>query len=390
MKNFFNVLKVFLLVSVSMIAFASCTNNEGEDIKSYSVNVSITLPEGVELSDISDLEVVGVGSSVSDFTVDMDGALSKDVTLVAGSYKFTVTGKVTETTFVVGTANVDVYGEDVVANVILVSQTQSSLIIKSIHHASVAGYYITDCAVEILNNSDEVQYLDQLMLAANTACNQTSANAWQANGYENLYSTGQAPVLAFPGSGQDYPLEPGASVWVVNTGIDHGDADNVRPDQSNADFELYNPEASGGDTDIASVTNMEIIFANNSGTKGWGFGVNGGAWMLARCPEGVTPSEYAADAANSMTTPGTTSESLYLIFNTVNILDAVFVVPSSNTTPYCYFLTQDDAAPATAATSWSGLGLRRKTEVVDGATKYVDTNNSANDFETDVDLFNLF
>ncbi len=351
---------------------------------SYTAKVSLTLPEGVELADISDLKVVGEGIAVDEFEVDLKGELSADVDLVAGVYKFSVSGKITETTFVVGTAEAEVFADDVEIKIVLTKQTKSSLIIKTIYQAS-AGYYISDCGVEIVNNSDETQYLDQLILAANNACDNKSANPWQANGFEDLYSAGQAPVLAFPGSGKDYPLEAGESVWVVNTAIAHVKEGFTLPDQSGAAFEIFNTEAGGGDTDTAGVPNMEIIFANNIGMKGWGFGVGSGAYMLARCPEGVTPTAYAADAANLMTTPGTTSTDDYLVINSVNILDAVHAVSADNLTPYSYFLPQDDAAPTTVCTAWSGKVLRRKTEEVDGKTKYVDTNNSKNDFIVDAD-----
>ena len=73
---------------------------------------------------------------------------------------------------------------------------------------------------EIVNNSDEVQYLDNLILTAPTG-NQQTANAWQANGYEDLYACGQGSVVAFPGNGHDYPLQPGESVLIANDATNH-------------------------------------------------------------------------------------------------------------------------------------------------------------------------
>lgn len=380
MKKFFNSLKWGAVALAAVFAVTSCSDSEGDEIKEYDVTVTLSY-EGIEPAEVSNLVVKATSSkgvaTVLDFTLLSDEV---EVTLTAGTYTFSVTGDLTETTFLVAQISEDIYSNKTVV-VPVTSQTQSTLVFKTIYQSSI-GYYITDCYFEIVNNSDETQYLDQLIVLANGVVNLTAPNAWQSNGYENLYNCGSGYVVAFPGSGTDYPLEPGASVLVANTATAHVSGTYNMPDLSSASFEIYNPDGTGGDSDYAA-TNMDIIFANNIGAKYFGFGVNGIAICLSRPTAGSTAIEYGANAANQMTTPGTASDTKYLMIDTENVLDAVHMVAASNTTPYGFFLAQDDANPTTACTGWSGNVLIRKSEVVDGVTKYIDTNNSANDFLTE-------
>ncbi len=385
MKRIFNHAVCVCLSLAGLIATTSCTDNlSGGGIQNYNLEVSLDFGD-IDTSEIYDFEAVVTSSSAEKTTLEFESF--EDVALVesltAGTYTVSVSGRLSETMYIIGVKSIELYS-DSQCEVSIATQTQSTIIFKTIHHASTGAYYISDCYFELVNNSDQVQYLDQLIIGAYTLSGtQTAENAWQAAGILDRYNASSCYTIAFPGNGTDYPLEPGESVLVANTATTHISEGYDLPDLASAPFEVFNPDQTGGDIDYEA-TNMDIIFSNNLGMKSFCFGINGGGFMIARCPEGVSPSEYGADPNNLMTTPNTTSETQYLMLNSENILDAVFITAASNTEPYLYFQAVDDAGYITAPTAWSGNVVMRKTESVDGVTKYVDTNNSSNDFETEV------
>ena len=62
-----------------------------------------------------------------------------------------------------GSTSVDLYANTPVT-VNLQKVMQSSLIFKTIHNSGSKQYYMHESYFEIVNNSDEVQYLDNLIL----------------------------------------------------------------------------------------------------------------------------------------------------------------------------------------------------------------------------------
>ena len=89
----------------------------------------------------------------------------KEIELPQGQYKVTVTGKVTDEAkaSLSGSTSVDLYAHTPVT-VNLQKIMQSTLIFKTIHNAGSKQYYMHESYFEIVNNSDEVQYLDNLIL----------------------------------------------------------------------------------------------------------------------------------------------------------------------------------------------------------------------------------
>ena len=210
---------VIAMMAVCGLAFVSCSEDNDEGMKSYKLTVSYSLPSDVEASNVEELKLI-LGSTAKNDTLSLD-ANPKEIELPQGQYKVTVTGKVADEAkaYLSGSTSVDLYANTPVT-VNLQKVMQSSLIFKTIHNSGSKQYYMHESYFEIVNNSDEVQYLDNLILTAPTG-NQQTANAWQANGYEDLYACGQGSVVAFPGNGHDYPLQPGESVLIANDATNH-------------------------------------------------------------------------------------------------------------------------------------------------------------------------
>ena len=321
---------VIAMMAVCGLAFVSCSEDNDEGMKSYKLTVSYSLPSDVEASNVEELKLI-LGSTAKNDTLSLD-ANPKEIELPQGQYKVTVTGKVADEAkaYLSGSTSVDLYANTPVT-VNLQKVMQSSLIFKTIHNSGSKQYYMHESYFEIVNNSDEVQYLDNLILPAPTG-NQQTANAWQANGYEDLYACGQGSVVAFPGNGHDYPLQPGESVLIANDATNHKlaygeDASQAAdyascPDLSNADWEIY-LDYNANDVDY-DAPNLKTIFYNNQYMFAFGLGVSGRSYVLAKLPEGMTPEAYAALESSVMYEPGTSSTSMsYLVIPSKYVLDAV-------------------------------------------------------------------
>lgn len=390
MKKFLQY-ATMLMATVAVTSFVACSSDDDDEVKSYPLTITFT-PEGVSASNIGDVKVIVKGTTKSD-TLKLASLAEQKLTLTQGTYNITVSGKVKDeaTAYVQGTATAELYAEKSV-EVKLSKYNQSPLVFKTIYNVGTVTGYVLDCYVEIVNNSDEVQYLDGVMLADPLA-NQKAKNAWQ-EAFPDTYHEGGALngiVIAFPGSGTDYPLQPGQSVTVADQAMNHKLAygsdeskkDNYAkaPDLSNANFEKF---YDNGDVDNPAVPNMVTVLRRSaSAQKMWAFGVAGRAYMLIKLPAGTTPQQYVADENNFTTYPASTATTLYLKIPSKYVLDAVDVYQSTvdPADHYPFFAATDDATGIPGGAMYSSQPVRRKiSRTENGRAYYQDTNNSAADF----------
>lgn len=384
MKKIFNVIMMSAMI-FALLSLWSC--NKEDEPQKYKVIFKVSYePKGeddINFEQIEDLKlnIVDVNQNVLTANI-LEGKDTVSMTLLEGSYDVIASGSVKESAVVTvtGKISMNLYSEGEFS-LKLSKVIKSPFVFKSIYTSWSKKRYIKDTYFEIANNSDEVQYLDGLILAA-PAGNQSKPNAWQANGYEDLYSCGQGQVLAFPGSGKDYPVEPGKSVLIANDATDHRKLTELEqsPDLTNADWEVYLPDSKMGDFDYPA-ENMEVIFVSNKNMNQFGIGIFGRGYILAKCPDGVTPSEFAANKDNIMTTPGTTSKMEFLTIPGSMILDAVEIWDGNKTEHYPVFLPIHSAWGVDQCESYSATCVRRKvSKIENGRAYYQDTNNCAEDF----------
>lgn len=119
--------------------------------------------------------------------------------------------------------------------------------------------YHGDSYFRIYNNSDRVLYADGLVIAETKFL--TTA---KRNYTPDIMSEAVAvdAIYRIPGTGKDYPVEPGKSILICDNAIDHRHANVNSFDLRTADFEWYdestNPNVS--DIDNPAVTNLEKIY----------------------------------------------------------------------------------------------------------------------------------
>lgn len=386
-------LSMALLATVFMFTVSACSSDDDDNsVKSYDLTVSLALPNDIDAANVNNLQLVVTRAGAKADTIALGTAVSDTLTLPQGSYTLAVTGKITNEAngYVSGTASSELYANQAVT-ISLNRQTRSSLIFKEIFCSGGMMRYMKDGYFEIVNNSDEVQYLDGVILMACGNANTKEQNVWQANGITDRYACGQGPVIAFPASasGKEIPLQPGQSVVVANDAANHSELageGNHCPDLSNAPWEVYLDYISD-DIDYPNAKNMDVIFTNNQYMKAFGLGFVSLGIIMAKLPAGVTPQQFAADPANLSTTPGTTSTMQYLLIPSKYVLDAVDIWNRTDTEHYLHFLATDDAQGVLDPESWVGNCVRRKvTRVENGRAYFQDTNNSGNDFLTNQPL----
>ena len=142
--------------------------------------------------------------------------------------------------------------------------------------------YYGDDYIKIYNNTDHVLYADGLTLL------ESKFTTTQKYNYKpNVMDTAMTvqALYTIPGSGRDYPVQPGEELWIVDTGIDHRVANQNSFDCSHADFEWYDvsTKPSNLDVDGPTVTNLDkwycytlsFFVLHNRGFR---------AWALARIP----------------------------------------------------------------------------------------------------------
>lgn len=245
--------------------------------------------------------------------------------------------------------------------------------------------YSDDQYFKIANNSDEVMYLDGVGIAESAFLtvdkqDYTPDIMSEAVSVDALYT--------FPGSGKDYPIQPGQEVVVALNAVNHKELNPLSIDLSKADFEIYDESSNPNFTDTQNPNVPDMInwydysasyFAlHNRGFK---------SYFLVR-PE-VSKEQFLKDYAYTYTYVFTYGEYSFDMdgdaFRVPNswVLDAVnlsiadmfeWIVTSPSLDAgwaHCGTVDRDK-------TRYGKSVIRKK----DGS-HWIDTNNSTNDFESD-------
>jgi len=305
-------------------------------------------------------------------------------------------------------------------------------VLKQIYYAgshTQNGAVFRDQFIEIYNNSNKVLYADSLYISQLTGSNTVKPDfslgyfvndggsfqgQWDWNKSIGMPGGGDAvtkylyakTLFRIPGTGANYPVQPGASIVIAATAVNHKapytgalgtsipiNDPSLTVDLSNASFEVYlgnlisNPFNSdldnpgvpnlavvetGGNRDLILdnpgrdaiaifKTNTLLPLFNSTGTGGW-----------SRYP---SPNVTSITASTSL---------FYRIPNDV-IIDAVqiqHVTPGSRV-PRKLSSVHDAGAIAVPGGQYSSQSVIRKTAKVVGGRKILkDTNNSTEDFTT--------
>lgn len=259
---------------------------------------------------------------------------------------------------------------------------QQKLIIKEIYYSGCKTgdnkNYNKDNYMSIYNNSDETAYLDSICIGfVQPMTSASKTNFLKEDG--TLMDLLPVSMMAwqFPGTGKDYPLQPGEEVTIAINAIDHHERHPQSVDLSRVNFAFWNVNLSQQEPPAPGVVPMTQIW-KGSGT-GYTFVVSGPAFIMFRI-EG-NASEYASDQKNLMQDPVTHRGLWNLMIPKEWVIDGIECVMSAAKANKR--LTDNvDAGFCYVPAQYQGMSVHRKVEgVVDGRTVYMDTNNSSEDIE---------
>ncbi len=234
--------------------------------------------------------------------------------------------------------------------------------------------------VEIFNNSDEILYSDGLCFGVVHSITTFRPTPWVDKNGELLP---RIPLWSFvaivPGSGEEYPIQPGESFVIALSGLNHRDDPNGSPssiDLSGSAWEFY--VENGHYIDVPYVPNilMQRI------TKGTAmlFDVRGQVCIIFRLPSDDLQAVFT-NTDNYMVQPGGSIKCFMVPRGWV--IDGVENVRLDDRGVYKRLPNSIDVGYIQHRGSFEKVSIKRKVkEVINGRTIYQDTNNSTNDFLT--------
>jgi hypothetical protein len=240
--------------------------------------------------------------------------------------------------------------------------------------------YGADKFVEIFNNSDKILYSDGLCFGVVHSTTTYQPTPWLD---ENGNLLPRIPLWSFvaivPGTGEDYPIQPGESFVIALSGLNHRDDPNGNPnsiDLSGSAWEFYVED--GKYVDVPSVPN--ILMQRITIGSAMIFDVRGQVCIIFRLPSDNLQ-EVFTNQDNYMVQPGGT----YNCFMVPRawIIDGVENSRLDDRGVFKRLPNSIDVGYIQHRGSGEKVSIIRKLkEVINGRTIYQDTNNSSNDFLT--------
>lgn len=408
MKNI-KILAIFLITAV----FASCSqfeNTKGtEKIAPISVTVKVNLEnrtgadlstEGLEVSFINYVERYTVKA-----TIDADGYATAEG-LMPGLYSIQVGGLVEsggkKYNMNASVKNVSlmqkISKEDIIAGnnggipdlTILPTKAGDLCFAEIFFCGSSTPTYFRDQFYEIYNCSDEVQYLDKLCFAQLHPSTATSSlPTWPESDGVNQFAYATA-LWVFPGTGTDYPLQPGESVVICQEAADHRDAMHSNGvsivDNSKCEWECWSGNVGRQNP---SIPDLEYKLWGVAGSVGptmnamqWLTGVGGSAFCLYKSSVEIDAA-FLADPANWSKPTNATATTVYLKIPADDVIDGVELIPNMSSLNMKRVPPFIDAGATSVGSTYIGKSVARKKigEKTDGSPIFADTDNSTEDFE---------
>lgn len=396
-----------VLICFTLLCVAACTsfdrNPYGDAVRTLSVRL-------VYPDEYAEFLRAGVGVTLADrnsgnaYTAQTDAQGAVRFRVAAGHYKLSVLDMPdSRTVFNGSVVQLDLMRGDASLELPLKFSRPGTIIIKEIYtggcpqDAPSTGSYVYDKYIILHNNSFETQYLDGLCLSMVAPYNSSAQNnPWtstDASGNLVFSSFAAVPdaIWTFPGSGQDFPLEPGAdAVVAMNGAVDHTKTYSLSVNLNRAGYfvlydELLYPDERShptpGDQIEASHYLKVLKKTGTANTKVYTISNNSPAVILFRAPEDFDLEAYLADDSQSTTLNGSIT---YSKVPWEWIVDGVEVADDTSANKLKRLHTDVDAGAVDFAIKTQGHTLHRvldeEATASAGFDRYVDTNNSSNDF----------
>lgn len=429
-------MKKLLFILFWSATILGCKKDKSTDVQPIDVNVQLAynlststyqLPLGdinVKFTNLGTGNIISTKTNeaglvsfnkISPGTYDIDAS----VTISAATYT-QITGVFTDQDIIFNASiknkQIDI-GFSELIKMDLFSGKVSDWVIKQVYYAGsdkVDGALYRDQFIEIYNNTNKVLYADSLFIGEITgvaslpntsyhllASNQmdwSKAVGMPTNINPNSDYVYTRALLLIPGTGKQHPVEPGKSIVIAQTGLNHKNPfignDNktisvkdpsLTVDLSGADFEAYYGDVVSGaklasdvDTPVPNMIPIQIngkdMILDNPGRYSYILGKWDGKTEAKDLPSYPYPTK---------STPGSTAAKYFQVPNTM-ILDAVEIQPNlpEDRIPKKIHPSLDAGYTFVPAGSYTSQSVIRKTlKTENGRIILKDTNNSSEDFD---------
>ncbi len=388
------------LVAAMTIGFTTTSCSSDDDFRvTAKQNGVLTLNfTGENITEFTTLDVeimeLNTGAVIKETLKNKN---SHSFEIAYGSYKITVNGVVIASSEEVRAAGIG--QTDITSAVknftinLFVKKFHEDFIIEEVFFTGVKTSdnknYNSSRYFKITNNTNKLLFADQLIIGQSEFLTTDDKNPTP---YNNNLSFPVKGVMVLPGSGNQYPVEPGDFIVIADNAINHKQNTSTAYDLHDANFEFPSTNPALGQVDNPSVPNAEVIYSQM--TYNMFFLHNRGfeSYVIARFPIGETIESFLQkfkyDYTYQNSAGSITSKSAYAIPNSW-IIDAE---NNSVPTKFIHTLTSssmDSGWASVGATDNDanryGKSVRRKTAgiMTNGKNLYMDTNNSTNDFTKD-------
>lgn len=389
--------KLLAIIPLAALLVMVACKKDDDDVASYNtLTVTLSYPDGITQADIVAASVTATNVQTGARTqLAEESAGMFTVKLIGGEYTISASATTSDTKRLNARRSISLYKDatlDVELNVALLKE---GFVFKEVYYNMVKVNnkpYMQDQFFEIYNNSDQVQYLDNCILARLQGTQGVKGvTDWvtSENGTEimDIYAL-ESYVVAFVGNGTEYPVNPRESVLIAATAINHNaETGGVSPvDLTNADYEV-NISDYKSDTDNPAVPDMTIVAKSSSATATFfGLPYTGNALILAQLPAGMTMDSYINDRSNYRTIPWQTVNTYeFLTVPQEYVLDGINIVNSNESKRIVRLRPEVDNGMVYMTTDYAGKSIRRKVSEItpDGKVILQDTNDSSEDFLSD-------
>lgn len=405
MKRYFVYLST-LAITLLMGCDSFKDISDATEVESIDVNVDLE----IAVENVAELKGLTVKFDNYDedlhYVENVTGSSVKVDGIIPGIYSITVSGTAIDTEnseyYINGNSvNEALFKNGSTLNIKVKGLKVSPLIFKEIYYCGSrpqkGGVYFRDQFYEIYNNSAEIQYLDGVYfanLAPGIAT--TKLPVWPEEDGDN-YAYGDR-VWKFPGSGTEYPLQPGESCVISQFAANH-QLDIYNPqspiDGSSSEFEfnMNNPNF----PDQPAYDMLHVFYqgkAEMGSMPQYLTSVFGGAYVIFRVPEGENWDPVNDENMKTTDLSKPNNAVYYAKIPIKYVLDAVEAVDNESMMNAKRVPGVLDAGITWVGATYCGLGVARKLSTDDqgnpivreetGTYLYQDTNNSTDDFERGV------
>lgn len=388
--------KLLAIIPLAALLVMGACKTDDDNVASYNtLTVTLSYPDGITQADITTSSVTATNVQTGARTqLDEESAGTFTIKLTGGEYMINASA-FTDNKIMNASKQISIYNNMDIEIGLKGAILNDGFVFKEVYYNMVKVNnrpYTQDQFFEIYNNSDQVQYLDNCILARLQGTQGTTrVTQWvtSENGTEimDIYAL-ESYVVAFVGNGTEFPVNPRESVLIAATAINHNaETEGVSPvDLTNADYEV-NISDYKSDTDNPAVPDMTIVTKSGSATAAFfGLPYTGNALILAQLPAGMTMDSYINDRSNYRTIPWQTANTYeFLTVPQEYVLDGINIVNSNESKRIVRLRPEVDNGIIFMASDYAGKSIRRKVKEItpDGKVVLKDTNNSSEDFLSD-------